>query len=309
MRWVPLEELGGLLGQEVPPDLAESLGRGKGGGGGASLIEKGFVVDTVAYAKGCGWPARRRARRRQRRVARLQDLEDGLRRKKDAAMVMVMVARAGPDGGGDGGAGCDTSPSCGRALRCTTITNNNNNNNKRRDRKQCAPGDASRGQSLEYAGGDGASSTISPPPRLLLCGDYVVPVRGRLIVGATHEPLNLHSEEGEESADSEASEEPDLVFAAEKLEPAAHLLWPPLCAVKPTAATAAVRVNPRRTHLGKLPLAGRIVVGASAGAAHSAATAPTASGDHGEAAAAAAAAAAEAAGTMVVAPCRRLIGC
>ncbi len=285
MRWVPLEELGGLLGQEVPRDLAESLGRGKGGGGGASLIEKGFVVDTVAYSKGL-WMAcaAEGAQWRQRRVARLQDLEGRPPQEE---------GRGDGDGDGGEGRGFDVVVAtagagmrhiaelreslCGAPLSPppTTTTKGGTGNN--------APlVTFSRGQSLEYAGGDGASSTISPPPAsALLCGDYVVPVRGRLIVGATHEPLDLHSEEGEESADSEASEEPDLVFAAEKLEPAAHLLWPPLRAVKPTAATAAVRVNPRRTHLGKLPLAGRIVVGASAGAAHSAATAPTASGDHG----------------------------
>ena len=47
--------------------------------------------------------------------------------------------------------------------------------------------------------------------------------------------------------------------AAAKLAPAAALLWPPLIGREPVATTVGVRVTPKtRTHLGKLPLAGRV---------------------------------------------------
>ena len=100
----------------------------------------------------------------------------------------------------------------------------------------------SRGQSLEFP-----QSRDNPLGAAVLCGEYVVPVADRVICGATHEyDPGLFDEA------------PDPEIAEQHLRPIAETLHPPLKSTLVQRVTTGLRVHPRRSHLGKLPLAGRL---------------------------------------------------
>ena len=293
MSWVPAAALAEELGGVAPPDCA-----------GAAAIAGGRVLDVPVYLRGL-W------------------LACGVRgarwRRHGAGSVAELLEQQSPGGGGGGGGGCGGGGGGGGDLGfdCVIVTAGAGVRHLPETRAAlCDAGVVgfSRGQSVEVsvgpggsfsrvqsvdvsggAGPPGASGAGLLPAAALLCGDYVVPVGDRVVLGATHEHVDWRAFDTASPAASEGGGSPARAAAsaaagslgnpleappssvqevlAQGLGASAAALWPPLAAALagggasagaqwPNAgaarATAGVRVTPRRTHLGKLPVAGRV---------------------------------------------------
>jgi len=222
LKWLTVEELEAIVGSPLVEESNQVAG---------ALVADGLVVDTAAYvqglwlsceSRGCQW--------KQTRVESASELID-------SGVYDHVVFTAG--------AGIHAIPELQFLLENGTIS-------------------LSRGQSLVFDNAKTCSEGVPALRAAVLCGEYVVPVGSRVICGATHEHLEPdlkadaipgQIDEGGGPANWKPLRDPDN--AVSSLAPVAAKLFPPLADVAPVDVTSAIRVNPKRSHLGKIPIFGR----------------------------------------------------